>query len=122
MANKSLDGVLTKKAHSKETFTEKHIEDLVACSDNESGYHYFCENFFYIQHPVRGKMLFEPFEYQKRLLDAYHGHRFNVNMLPRLLALVCNVSSGSNSTNFGTQIFRFSRNYAAYSLCIRTLP
>jgi hypothetical protein len=83
MANKSLDGVLTKKAHSKETFTEKHIEDLVACSDNDTGYHHFCENFFYIQHPVRGKMLFEPFEYQKRLLDAYHGHRFNVNMLPR---------------------------------------
>jgi len=83
MANKSLDGVLTKKAHSKETFTEKHIEDLVACSDNQVGYHYFCENFFYIQHPVRGKMLFKPFDYQKRLLDAYHGHRFNVNMLPR---------------------------------------
>jgi hypothetical protein len=28
-------------------------------------------------------MLFHPFEYQKSLLDAYHNHRFNVNMLPR---------------------------------------
>ncbi len=83
MASKSLDGVLTKKAHTRETFTENHIQDLLACSNTDTGYHYFCENFFYIQHPVRGKMLFEPFEYQKKLLDAYHGHRFNINMLPR---------------------------------------
>ena len=83
MASKSLDGVLTKKAHTRETFTERHIEDLIACSDPNTGYHYFCSNYFYIQHPVKGKMLFEPFEYQTRLLDAYHGHRFNVNMLPR---------------------------------------
>jgi len=83
MASKSLDGVLTKKAHTKETFTEQQIQDLLACSDHNTGYHYFCENFFHIQHPVKGKMLFEPFDYQKRLLDAYHGHRFNINMLPR---------------------------------------
>jgi hypothetical protein len=83
MASKSLDGVLTKKAHARETFTEHHIQDLIECSNPDTGYHYFCKNFFYIQHPVRGKMLFEPFEYQTRLLDAYHGHRFNVNMLPR---------------------------------------
>jgi hypothetical protein len=83
MASKSLDGVLTKKAHTKESFTEEQIKSLLACSDTEIGYHYFVENYFYIQHPVKGKMLFEPFEYQKRLLDAYHNHRFNINMLPR---------------------------------------
>jgi hypothetical protein len=82
MASKSLDGVLTKKAHTKESFTEQQIQDLLTCSADD-GYHYFTEKFFYIQHPVRGKMLFEPFDYQKRLLDAYHGHRFNINMLPR---------------------------------------
>ena len=82
MSTKSLDGVLTKKAHTKESFTEKYIQDLSACS-MDSGYHYFCENFFHIQHPVKGKMLFQPFEFQTRLLDAYHGHRFNINMLPR---------------------------------------
>ena len=83
MASKSLDGVLTKKAHTRETFTEAQVQDLLKCSDPATGYHYFVENYFYIQHPVKGKMLFEPFEYQKRLLDAYHNHRFNINMLPR---------------------------------------
>ena len=80
---KSLEGVLVKKAHTKGTFTEQHVEELSACADLDNGYHYFCENFFYIQHPVKGKMLFQPFEYQKHLLNAYHGHRFNINMLPR---------------------------------------
>ena len=81
--SKSLDGVLTKKAHRKDKFTEQQVSELLLCADPETGYHYFCEHFFYIQHPVKGKMLFEPFDYQTRLLDAYHNHRFTVNMLPR---------------------------------------
>ena len=28
-------------------------------------------------------MLFEPYEYQERLLQSYHDFRFNINMLPR---------------------------------------
>jgi Terminase large subunit, T4likevirus-type, N-terminal len=79
---KSLDGVLTKKAHTKEKFTEEQVQDLLACS-SENGHHYFAKKFFHIQHPVKGKLLFEPFEYQERLLDSYHDHRFNINMLPR---------------------------------------
>jgi hypothetical protein len=83
MANKSLDGVLTKKAHQKEKFTQVQIEDLANCMDPESGYLYFARKFFYIQHPVKGKVLFEPYDYQTRLLSSYHDHRFNINMLPR---------------------------------------
>jgi len=80
---KSLDGVLIKKAHTKEKFTEDQIKDLVACSDPETGYLYFAQKFFYIQHPVKGKLLFEPFQYQEGLLKSYHDYRFNINMLPR---------------------------------------
>ena len=80
---KSLDGVLTKKANTRETFTEQQIADLKACTDPDTGYLHFCNNFFSIQHPVEGKMLFVPFDYQKRLLESYHNHRFNINMLPR---------------------------------------
>ena len=83
MANKSLDGVLTKKAHQREKFTEEQIADLAACSDAKSGFEYFAKKFFYIQHPVKGKCIFEPFEYQRRLLHSYHDYRFNINMLPR---------------------------------------
>ena len=80
---KSLDGVLIKKAHRQEKFSEKDIADLAQCADPVRGYEYFCRNFFYIQHPTKGKLLFEPFDYQVRLLHSYHDYRFNINMLPR---------------------------------------
>ena len=83
MSNKSLDGVLTKKAHQRERFTEEQIADLVHCSDPKKGYDYFAKKFFFIQHPVRGKCVFEPFKYQTKLLSSYHDFRFNINMLPR---------------------------------------
>jgi hypothetical protein len=81
--SKSLDGVLTKKANQKETFTEQQIFDLQSCMDPKEGYLYFARKFSYIQHPVKGKLLFDPFEYQERLLKSYHDFRFNINMLPR---------------------------------------
>lgn len=83
MGSKSLDGVIVKRAHRKETYSEEQIEQLANCLDQDKGYHYFCENFFHIQHPVKGQMAFKPYTYQTRLLDAYHTHRFTVNMLPR---------------------------------------
>jgi len=81
--SRSLEGVLVKKANKKERFTEEQIEELVACMDPVTGPYYFMKHFFYIQHPVKGKLLFEPYEYQDRLVESYHNNRFNVNMLPR---------------------------------------
>ena len=43
--SKSLDGVLTKKANQRETFTEQQIEDLKACTDPDTGYLTFCQKF-----------------------------------------------------------------------------
>jgi len=83
MGSKNLDGKLVKQAHSTQKFTEKDLEDLAKCMDPENGPHYFLENFFYIQHPVKGKLKYEPYDYQRRLIDSYHQHRFNVNLLPR---------------------------------------
>lgn len=80
---KSLDGVLIKKPNRQETFTEQQIEELLKCMDPDEGYLYFAKNFAHIQHPVKGKLLFDPYEYQVNLLKSYHNHRFNINMLPR---------------------------------------
>ena len=77
------DNKLVKTAYSADKYTEKDIEDLMKCSDPVDGPHYFLDNFFYIQHPTKGKLQYEPFEYQRRLIDSYHQHRFNVNLLPR---------------------------------------
>jgi len=80
MAN---ENKLVKSAYATQRYTEKDIEDLINCQDPDQGPHFFLEHFFHIQHPVKGKLVYEPFTYQKRLIDSYHNHRFNVNLLPR---------------------------------------
>lgn len=83
MGSKNIDNKLVKTAHSTQKYTERDIEDLLKCTDPIDGPHFFLENFFYIQHPTRGKLKYEPYDYQRRLIDSYHQNRFNVNLLPR---------------------------------------
>jgi hypothetical protein len=80
---KSLDGVLIKKAHVKQKWSEEEIEHMLKCADPVTGPEYFLKHFFWIQHPTKGKMQFAPFEFQERLLSSYHNFRFNINMMPR---------------------------------------
>lgn len=77
------DNTLTKKAHVKQQWTEQQIQDMLKCMDPVDGYLHFAKNFFYIQHSVKGRLLFQPFDYQVGLLSSYHNNRFNINMLPR---------------------------------------
>ena len=66
-------------------WTEQMVDELGKCRDPINGPAYFLANFFFIQHPTKGKIKYEAFDYQKELLDAYHTHRFSVNMLGRQL-------------------------------------
>ena len=81
--SKSLDGVLIKKAHKKQNFTKKHLQEFKACADTATGCIHFLDNFFYIQHPTQGKIQYHPFEYQLRLLNTYHDYRYSISMMPR---------------------------------------
>jgi hypothetical protein len=81
--SKSLDGVLIKKAFQKQRYTLEEVKHLEACLDPKNGPLYFCKNFLKIQHPVRGAIDFEPYEYQERLLQAYHDNKQCIAMLPR---------------------------------------
>jgi hypothetical protein len=80
---KSLDGVLIKKAHKPDRYTIEEVKHLEACMDPITGPLYFMRNFLKIQHPVRGAIDFEPYDYQVRLIEAYHGHKDVIAMLPR---------------------------------------
>lgn len=81
--SKPLDYTLIKKPHVAETFNEQQIREFVSCADPETGPTYFMSNFFYIQHPVRGRMLYQPYGYQTRLIDTYHNYRFSISLMPR---------------------------------------
>jgi hypothetical protein len=80
---KSLDGNLIKKAHAPQRYTLEEVKHLEACMDPVTGPIYFAKNFLKIQHPTRGSIPFEPYEYQERLIDAYHNNKQCIAMLPR---------------------------------------
>ena len=81
--SKILDNVTIKKANQTESYSEEHVAELTKCIDKDTGYLYFLKTYFYIQHPTKGQLLFDPYDFQLRLVENFHNHRFNINMLPR---------------------------------------
>ena len=79
----ALENALIKSPHKRQSFTDEQLQEFLACADPIDGPAYFMDNFFYIQHPTKGKMLYHPYEYQKRLIDTYHNYRFSISMMPR---------------------------------------
>lgn len=79
----SSDVNLVKAPNKTQSFTRQQMLEFAACCDPETGCEYFMRNFFYIQHPVRGKMLFEPYDYQIGLINTYVNYRKSIAMLPR---------------------------------------
>lgn len=74
---------LAKTPYKKENWTAQQLTEFALCADPKTGPHYFMSNFFHIQHSTQGKMLYQPFEYQKKLIDTYHNYRFGIAMMPR---------------------------------------
>lgn len=81
--NKSLETVLVKRPHKREKFTEEQIREFMKCADPVTGPAYFMSHYFYIQHPTKGRLLYQPFEYQERLIETYHNYRFSISLMPR---------------------------------------
>lgn len=84
MATKgTADTSLVKGAYTKTSYDNQKIIEFKKCLDPKTGYEYFLRNFYYIQHPVTGRELFNPFPYQEELMHNYHNYRFGINMLGR---------------------------------------
>jgi len=81
--SKSLEGVLVKKAYAKERMSNEQLIEFARCADPVTGAYFFTENYFSIQHPTKGKMLYKAFEYQEELIRCYHENRFSINLLGR---------------------------------------
>jgi hypothetical protein len=79
----AVESVLVKAPYKRTAFTDQQLDEFLKCADPVTGPEYFMDNFFYIQHPTRGKMLYHPFDYQSRLIHTYHNYRFSISMMPR---------------------------------------
>jgi len=75
---------LVKTPYVKTKFqNNQQLDEFIKCCDPDMGYLYFMDNFFYIQHPTKGSMLYHPWEYQKRLIETYHKYRYSISLMPR---------------------------------------
>ena len=75
---------LIKDPYVKTVFkTQQELDDFVKCCDPKTGYLHFMDNFFYIQHPTRGSMVYHPWAYQRRLIETYHNYRYSISLMPR---------------------------------------
>lgn len=78
-----LETVLVKAPHRREVYSDEELLDFARCADPVTGPMYFMDHFFYIQHPTRGKMVYHPYEYQRRLIETYHNYRYSISLMPR---------------------------------------
>ena len=77
-------GSLIKNPYEATVFkNDKELQDFIKCCDPQTGYLYFMDNFFMIQHPTQGSMNYHPWDYQKRLIETYHNYRFSISLMPR---------------------------------------
>jgi len=77
------ESTLVKAPYRQQHWTDQQLAEFMACADPVTGPEYFMDHFFHIQHPTRGKMLYHPFDYQKRLINTYHNYRYSISMMPR---------------------------------------
>ena len=80
MPHPMLDNPLIKKPHQNEQMTSEQMEELRKCMHDVK---YFIREYCYIRHPKRGKIQFELFDFQERLIDLYHSNRKSINLLSR---------------------------------------
>jgi hypothetical protein len=78
-----MESILIKKPNLQESYTLEQINEILKCADPITGPEYFLSNYFYIQHPTKGRLKYSPFDYQKRLVDSYHKYRFSISLMPR---------------------------------------
>ena len=81
--SKNDENVLVKKPHQQESWTVSQLQEFAKCVDPESGPRYFMNNYFYIQHPTKGSIIYTAFPYQEKLIDTYHKYRFSISLMPR---------------------------------------
>ena len=63
--------------------TPEQAVEVAKCADPDNGYEHFMRNYFYIQHPTKGQLLYTPYDFQEGLIKNYHENRFSISMLAR---------------------------------------
>ena len=76
----ALENDFVKSPFKVEKFTDNQVRELALCAQDPV---YFIDTYCWVQHPIRGKVRFRLYDYQKDLIQCYHVNRYSINMLGR---------------------------------------
>jgi len=79
------DYSLIKKPHRPMAFTTDQLKEFAKCADPITGPAYFLNNYFWTQHPTKGKLQYHPYDYQENMLNVMHNNRKSVLLCGRQL-------------------------------------
>jgi hypothetical protein len=71
---------LTKRPYQSQKMTREELTELAMCTVNPL---HFIRNYCYIQHPTKGRMPFQLFDYQEGLINSYNDYRYSISLLSR---------------------------------------
>jgi hypothetical protein len=80
MSKQDLDFSLIKAANKKTQYAPDQIREFARCANDPL---YFMEKFMFIQHPTKGKIPFEAYDFQKRMVECYWKNNSAIALLPR---------------------------------------
>ncbi len=78
--NVYLGNPLLKKANTPIEFTQEQIEEYIKCKDDPV---YFAQNYVQIVTLDHGLQPFKTYDFQEKLINRFHNHRFNICKMPR---------------------------------------
>jgi hypothetical protein len=78
--NVYLGNPLLKKANTQIEFTEAQVIEFLKCKEDPV---YFAENYIKIVNVDEGLVPFNMYPFQRKLIENFHNHRFNICKMPR---------------------------------------
>lgn len=75
-----LGNPLLKKANTKTEFTQSQVDELIKCYNDPV---YFAKKYIKIVTLDHGLQNFSPYDFQEKLINNFHSHRFNICKMPR---------------------------------------
>lgn len=80
---------LIKRAFSESEYTPENIQELRKCMVDPV---YFIRNYIYLQHPTKGKILFNLYDYQEQLVRHLQAERWTIALMSRQMGKTQTIS------------------------------
>ncbi|HAT61553.1 MAG TPA: hypothetical protein DCS83_03240 [Prevotella sp.] len=81
---------IIKKGYVKDRYTQEQKIELFKCMQDPI---YFMENYVKIQHPMKGRVPFKMWPYQKEMVRAFVGHKDCIALTARQMGKCLNINT-----------------------------